>query len=162
MDSRDSGTRHIPSGPRGTPGIGTGRQELNNERGIAPGTRRESLPIAVDALRKLLHDFNTKTGAKMSAIVSRSGVPVAWALPNEAQVDNFATMAATLLGALEVIYATMKVDAPGQVTVESEGGILSIREVTGKMFFVTMAAKRSPALGRAVDDLRTKAKGLLG
>src|SRR2546429_6153204 len=30
----------------------------------------------------------------MSAIVSRSGVPVAWVLPDEAQVDNFATMAA--------------------------------------------------------------------
>src|SRR2546430_12170000 len=72
----------------------------------------------------------------MSAIVSRSGVPVAWVLPDEAQVDNFATMAATLLGALEVIYATMKAATPTHVTVESEGGILSVREVTGKMFFV--------------------------
>ena len=120
------------------------------------------MPVAVEALRKLLRDFNARTGAKMSAIVSRSGVPVAWVLPDDAQVDNFATMAATLLGALEVIYATMKASAPTYVTVESEGGILSVREVTGKMFFVGMAEKRSPTLVRSVDDLITKAKGLLG
>ena len=54
------------------------------------------MPVAVEALRKLLTDFNARTGAKMSAIVSRSGVPVAWVLPDDAQVDNFAMMAATL------------------------------------------------------------------
>jgi predicted regulator of Ras-like GTPase activity (Roadblock/LC7/MglB family) len=124
--------------------------------------RREFLPVAVDALRKLLQDFNGRTGARMSAIVSRSGVPVAWVLPDDAQVDNFATMAATLLGALEVIYATMKVHAPSHVAVESDGGVLSIREVTAKMFFVAMVQKRSPALGKAVEELLTKAKGLLG
>jgi predicted regulator of Ras-like GTPase activity (Roadblock/LC7/MglB family) len=119
------------------------------------------VPVAVEALRKLLQEFNARTGAKMSAIVSRSGVPVAWVLPDDAQVDNFATMAATLLGALEVIYATMKANAPSHVTVESEGGILSVREVTSKMFFVAMAEKRSPALVRSIDEVLGKAKGLL-
>ena len=120
------------------------------------------MPVAVDALRKLLQDFNARTGAKMSAIVSRSGVPVAWVLPDEAQVDNFATMAATLLGALEVIYATMKTEAPTHVTVESEGGILSVRGVTGKMFFVAMADRRSATFAKSLDEALTKARGLLG
>ena len=120
------------------------------------------MPVAVDALRKLLQDFNARTGAKMSAIVSRSGVPVAWVLPDEAQVDNFATMAATLLGALEVIYATMKTGAPTHVTVESEGGILFVRGVTGKMFFVAMADRRSATFEKSLDEALTKAKGLLG
>ena len=119
------------------------------------------MPLPADALRKLLQDFNARTTAKMSAIVSRSGVPVAWVLPDDAQVDNFATMAATLLGALEVIYATMKANAPTHVTVESEGGILSVREVTGKMFFVAMAERRSSALVRAIEDVITKSKGML-
>src|SRR5881396_3290950 len=136
-------------------------QELNNEGCIARRFGGIRLPVAVEALRKLLTDFNARTGARMSAIVSRSGVPVAWVLPDDAQVDNFATMAATLLGALEVIYATMKANAPTHVTVESEGGILSVREVTGKMFFVGMAEKRSPALVRAIDDVITKSKALL-
>jgi len=103
------------------------------------------VPVAVEALRKLLTDFNSRTGAKMSAIVSRSGVPVAWVLPDDAQVDNFATMAATLLGALEVMY-----------------GILSVHGVSGKMFFVAMAEKQTAAFGKAVADALGKAKGLLG
>jgi len=118
--------------------------------------------VAVEALRKLLQDFNGRTGARMSAIVSRSGVPVAWALPDEAQVDNFATMAATLLGALEVMYATMKTDAPKHVTVESESGVLSVRGVTGKMFFVAMSDKRSATFAKSLDEALTKAMDLLG
>src|SRR5947208_13879548 len=97
----------------------------------------------------------------MSAIVSRSGVPVAWVLPDDAQVDNFATMAATLLGALEVSYSTMTANAPAHVTVESEGGLLAVREATGKMFFVAMSASRSPALVRAIDAVITKSTARL-
>lgn len=98
----------------------------------------------------------------MSAIVSRSGVPVAWVLPDDAQVDNFATMAATLLGALEVIYASMKAEAPSHVTVESDGGVLTVRGVTGKMFFVSMSDERSAALGKALDETVARARSLLG
>src|SRR5437879_12800760 len=97
----------------------------------------------------------------MSAIVSRSGVPVAWVLPDDAQVDNFATMAATLLGALEVIYSTMKASAPTHVTVESERGLLAVREVTANMLLVAMSEKRSPALVRVIADVITKSKALL-
>ena len=96
------------------------------------------MPVAVDALRKLLEEFNARSGAKMSAIVSRSGVPVAWSVPDDVQVDNFATMAATLLGALEVIYSTIKTGTPSAVTVEADGGVLTVRDLTGKMFFVAM------------------------
>jgi predicted regulator of Ras-like GTPase activity (Roadblock/LC7/MglB family) len=117
--------------------------------------------MPADALRKLLQDFNARTTAKMSAIVSRSGVPIAWVLPDDAQVDNFATMAATLLGALEVIYTSMRGESPTQVTVESDGGLLSIREITGKMFLVSMADTRSPVAAKATDDLLKRAKGLL-
>lgn len=119
------------------------------------------MPVAVEALRELLREFNARTGARMSAIVSRSGVPVAWVLPDETQVDNFATMAATLLGALEVIYATMKAATPTHVVVESEGGVLTVREATEKMFFVSMAKQRSPALVKAVEETLTKARALL-
>ncbi len=119
-------------------------------------------PVAVEALRKLLQDFNVRTGARMSAIVSRSGVPVAWSLPEDVQVDNFATMAATLLGALEVIYSTMKADTPSHVTVEAKGGVLTVREVTGKVFLVTLSEKRSSALAKGIEEAIGKARGFLG
>lgn len=98
----------------------------------------------------------------MSAIVSRSGVPVAWALPGDVQVDNFATMAATLLGALEVIYSTIKASAPSRIAVESESGVLIVREITGKMFFVSLADKNSAPFSKAVETTVTKARDLLG
>ncbi|HYV08432.1 MAG TPA: roadblock/LC7 domain-containing protein [Thermoplasmata archaeon] len=120
------------------------------------------MPVAVEALRKMLQDFNGRAGARVSAIVSRSGVPVAWSMPEDVQVDNFATMAATLLGALEVIYSTMKSDAPNNVTVESEGGVLTVREVTGKMFLVALAEKRTAAHAKAIDEAVAKARGFLG
>jgi hypothetical protein len=47
------------------------------------------------------------------------------------------------------------------VTVESDGGLLSIREITGKMFLVSMADKRSPVAAKATDDLLQRARGLL-
>ena len=75
----------------------------------------------------------------MSAMVLRSGVPVAW-----------------------VINATMKAKAPSHVTVESDGGVLTVRGVAGKMFFVAMADTRSATFGNAVEDALAKAKGLLG
>src|SRR5437667_11405966 len=108
------------------------QQVLNNEGRIARHSGGSRMPVAAEALRKLLQEFNARTSAKMSAIVTRSGVPVAWVLPDDAQVDNFATMAATLLGALEVMYATMKRNAPNRVTVVADGGILTVHGVTGK------------------------------
>jgi predicted regulator of Ras-like GTPase activity (Roadblock/LC7/MglB family) len=137
-------------------------QELNKEGNIAGRSGGNLIAVAVEALRKLLQDFNVRTNAKMSAIVSRSGVPVAWVLPDDAQVDNFATMAATLLGALEVMYTTMRTSAPSHVTVESDGGLLTVRGVTGKMFFVAMTDKRSATFGKSVDETISKAKAFLG
>ena len=81
---------------------------------------------------------------------------------DDAQVDNFATMAATLLGALEVMYGTMKMEPPNRLTVASDSGILSVHGVSGKMFFVAMAEKQTAAFGKAVADALGKAKGLLG
>src|SRR3989449_5288948 len=144
------------------PSSTTGKKVQNNGGRSARHSGGNRMPVAAEALRKLLQEFNARTSAKMSAIVTRSGVPVAWVLPDDAQVDNFATMAATLLGALEVMYATMKRNAPNRVTVVADGGILTVHGVTGKMFFVAMTEKQTAAFGKAVADALSKAKGLLG
>lgn len=119
------------------------------------------LPIAVDELRVLLKGFNARTGARVSAVVTRSGVPIAWALPDDVQVDNFATMAATLLGALEVIYSTMKEPAPEKALVQTEGGTLAVRTITSRMFFVALSEGRPSDLEAAVDEASTRARGFL-
>ena len=64
--------------------------------------------------------------------------------------------------ALEVMYGTMKMDAPNRITVASDSGILSVHGVSGKMFFVAMAEKQTAAFGKAVEEALGKAKSLLG
>ena len=109
----------------------------------------------------LLKGFNGRTGSRLSAVVTRSGVPLAAVLPEEVPLDNFATMAATLLGALEVIYTTMKAPSPEQVVVRSENGTLVVRVVTSRAFFVALTDGDSEDAARAAEETATRARALL-
>ena len=97
----------------------------------------------------------------MSAIVTRSGIAVASVLPEDVQVDNFATMAATLLGALEVLYSTTKGPSPQRVFVETESGTLAVRVVTSKTFFVALTSGRVADIEAAVDEAAAHARPLV-
>ena len=78
------------------------------------------MPTAVGELNRILRDFNAKYRASLSAVVSRSGVPIAWAMPPDTRVDNLATLSATILGASEVIYSGLNQDPPRRVIVEAD------------------------------------------
>lgn len=119
------------------------------------------MPVAVDELRVLLKGFNAQTGAMMSAVVTRSGVPVASAVPENVQVDNFATMAATLLGALEVIYSSMKEPSPDRAIVQTDGGTLAIHEITPRMFLVALSKGDAKDLEKSVADAAGHARHFL-
>ena len=119
------------------------------------------MPVAVDELRVLLKGFNAQTGAMMSAVVTRSGVPVASAVPENVQVDNFATMAATLLGALEVIYGSMKEPSPEQAIVQTDGGTLALRSITPRMFLVVLSKGSAKDLEKPVADAAGHARHFL-
>ncbi len=97
----------------------------------------------------------------MSAIVTRSGVPLAAVLPEDVPADNFATMAATVLGALEVLYTAMKGPSPERTFVETEGGTLALRVITPKLFLVVLTPGRSADIQRAVDEAASRARTLL-
>ncbi len=97
----------------------------------------------------------------MCAVVTRSGVPVAWVLPDDVPADNFATMAATLLGALEVIYSTLKGPAPEQVVVRTDRGTLFVRPVTTKTFFVALTDGQPQDTQAHVEEAATRARALL-
>ncbi len=97
----------------------------------------------------------------MCAVVTRSGVPLASVLPDEVPADNFATMAATLLGALEVIYSTTKGPSPQQVAVHTENGNLLIRVVTSKVFFVALTDGHPADVEKQVEETATRARALL-
>lgn len=98
----------------------------------------------------------------MSAVVTRSGVPLASVLPEDVPADNFATMAATLLGALDVIYSTLQGPTPEKVAVRTERGTLFVRSVTSKAFFVALAEGGAEEMQGLVDATATQARALLG
>ncbi len=98
----------------------------------------------------------------MSAVVTRSGVPLASVLPEDVPADNFATMAATLLGALDVIYSTLKGPSPESVAVRTERGTLFVKSVTSRAFFVALAEPDAGDVQPHVDEAATRARALLG
>lgn len=101
--------------------------------------------VTTQELKRILRDFNARYKASFSAIVSRSGAPIAWELPEEMRVDNIATLSATILGAAEVIYTASTTDRPKRVVVESEGRTLIASVVGDKALVVAMV--RGPADG---------------
>lgn len=105
--------------------------------------------------------FNGQTGIRMSAVVTRSGGVVASVLPDDVPADNFATMAATLLGALEVIYSATKAPSLQSVTVVTEAGNLIVRVVNPKAFFVALTDGSAADLTKQVEEAALRARALL-
>src|SRR3989449_6500504 len=124
-------------------------REPLNKRG-PDGIR--SMPTAVGELNRILGDFNAKSRASLSGVVSRGGVPIAWALPPDARVDNLATLSATILGASEVIYSGLNQDPPKRVIVEAEKGTLIATGVGPKSFLVAMVTGKLDAVGPGLDQ----------
>jgi predicted regulator of Ras-like GTPase activity (Roadblock/LC7/MglB family) len=110
----------------------------------------------------VLRDFASSAGIQASAVVSRSGVPLAWDLPEETHVDNFGTMSATLIGALEVIYAGLHKAAPERIVVESGGSVLVAIALTPGAFLVAVADRVTPQLESILKETAKKAKPFLG
>ncbi len=119
------------------------------------------MPSAVGELNRILRDFNAKYRASLSAVVSRSGVPIAWVLPADARIDNLATLGATLLGASEVIYSGLNQDPPKRVIVEAEKGTLIATGVGPKSFLLAMVPGKADAVTPGLDQTATSIRHVL-
>lgn len=120
-----------------------------------------SLADSAEALRLLLMDFNGSTGCRMSAVVTRSGGIVAAVLPDDVHADNFATMAATLLGALEVICTTANAPSPESVNMHTDVGNLLLRVLNPRTFFVAVTEEAAADAARQVEETALRARTLL-
>jgi predicted regulator of Ras-like GTPase activity (Roadblock/LC7/MglB family) len=58
-------------------------------------------------------------GVEISAVITRSGAPIAWHLPPGTSAETIATLSATLFGASEVIFTGNSWNKPVKVSVES-------------------------------------------
>jgi predicted regulator of Ras-like GTPase activity (Roadblock/LC7/MglB family) len=111
------------------------------------------LASAVGELKRLLGEFNSRYGASMSAIVSRSGVPIAWVTPQGTPMENFAALSATLLGASEVIYSGVGKPPPNRVVVESNDGVLVVAGLGQKAFVVAMFQTSGPEIFEGIEKI---------
>ena len=93
----------------------------------------------VGELKKELELLSEKHGIEISAVISRNGVPIAWRLPDESQVETFATLSATIVGASEVVYTGLGKEPPSKIVMESSGGIFMAASVSSKALIAILS-----------------------
>lgn len=112
-------------------------------------------------LEKALKKLEKSCGADISAIVSRSGRPIAWNIPDEALVESFATLSATIMGASEVIYRGLNKEVPKKIIIESEGGTSIVTSIGPKMLLVALSTTHDKSFFTIVDETVENIKNLL-
>ena len=91
-------------------------------------------------LTKELDALASEQGVEISAVITRSGAPIAWHLPNGTSAETIATLSATIFGASEVIYTGSGWEKPRKVTIEAgENGTLITRSLGNKAILVLMS-----------------------
>ena len=100
------------------------------------------MPAAASELKRLLVAFNGRHGADLSMIVSRVGVPLAHEGLTDLNPETFASLAATLMNAAEVLYTGLGRAPPGRIDVESADGTLVATGLGPKAMLVALGRKR--------------------
>lgn len=118
------------------------------------------MPAAAEELRRLLGEFNRRHGADLSMVVSRTGVPLAHEGPRDLNAETFASLAATLMNAADVLYAGMSRPPPTRIVVESSGGTLVAHGLGTKALFVAVGQRRDD-LFRGIEDITAGIRSVL-
>ncbi|UCF09107.1 MAG: roadblock/LC7 domain-containing protein [Thermoplasmata archaeon] len=116
---------------------------------------------AVEELKSILSDLKKKNKIEICAVVSRNGIPLAYELPEEAHIDAFSTLSATILGASEVIYSGLGKQAPSRVLIEANGTNYIAMGVGPKALLVVMGATKTPDLKKNIKTAATKIEEVL-
>ena len=104
------------------------------------------MPAAAAELKRLLGEFNERHGADLSMVVSRTGVPIAHAGQRDLNADTFASLAATMMNAAEVLYTGLGRAPPRQIVVDSENGTLVATGLGTKAMLVALGPNREGIL----------------
>ena len=118
------------------------------------------MPTASDELRRLLGEFNKQNGAELSMVLTRTGTSIAHEGSGEINADTFASLAATLMNAAEVMYAGLGRPAPSRILVESEKASLVASGLGMRAMFVAVGGNREKIL-RGMDDVTAGIRSVL-
>ena len=93
-------------------------------------------------LNRELEKLDKEHGVEISAVITRSGAPIAWHLPPGISAETIATLSATIFGASEVIFTGSGWDKPLKVSIETTPiGALITRSLGRKAILVVMSKK---------------------
>ena len=118
------------------------------------------MPTASDELRRLLGEFNKQNGAELSMVLTRTGTSIAHEGSGEINADTFASLAATLMNAAEIMYAGLGRPAPSRILVESEKASLVASGLGMRAMFVAVGGNRERIL-RGMDDVTAGIRSVL-
>jgi len=118
------------------------------------------VPTASDELRRLLGEFNKQNGAELSMVLTRTGTSIAHEGSGEINADTFASLAATLMNAAEIMYAGLGRPAPSRILVESEKASLVASGLGMRAMFVAVGGNREKIL-RGMDDVTAGIRSVL-
>src|SRR2546428_6271747 len=110
------------------------------------------MPTAAAELKRLLGEFNARHGPDLSMVVSRTGAPIAHEGQSDMSLETFASLAATLMNAAEVLYTGLGRTPPDRVVAESEGGTLVATALGPQAMLVAVRGKRAELL-RGVEEM---------
>ena len=114
-------------------------------------------------LTKELDALASEQGIEISAVITRSGAPIAWHLPKSSSAETIATLSATIFGASEVIYTGQGWEKPKKVTIEAgELGTFITRSLGNKAILVLMSKNLSKTeLDTKSKDAEAKLRGVM-
>ena len=103
------------------------------------------MPVTSELTREL-DKLANEHNVEISAVITRSGAPIAWHLPAGSSAETIATLSATIFGASEVIFTGNGWNKPVKVSVESgPEGCMVTRSLGRKAVLVMMSRKLSMA-----------------
>ncbi|MEW5937599.1 MAG: roadblock/LC7 domain-containing protein [Candidatus Thermoplasmatota archaeon] len=117
---------------------------------------------SVGDIKEELKRLSANHRIDVSAIVSRSGVPIAWNVPDEGMVETFATLSATIVGAAEVVYTSMGRTPPRRIIIDAEGGVFVAAPIGSKALLVGLSSQKDrTALASGIDRAVEAVRGVL-
>lgn len=111
--------------------------------------------VSPEQLERVLRDFNFTYGTQVAGILTRTGAPIAIQANVDIESDHFATMVATLVGSMDVLYRGVGLRPPKEIAVDGDPGLIVVLKVGPNVLFAALGprdaelrAQRAEALER--------------
>lgn len=87
-------------------------------------------------LQSILAEVKRAHPIEMCIVVSRNGVPIAWVMDNDSQVETMSTLCATILGAADVVHTGMGKTRTSRIFMWGDGVVTLITGIGPKALMV--------------------------